>query len=114
MIGRSTAILFTRHGLGHAPEDLQLRLAGSFLTVLRDLPEPPAALLFYTDGVRLACEGSPVLDHLRHFADLGVPVVLCGTCVDAFGLRERVRVGTVAGMASILEAMARADTVLTP
>lgn len=114
MTGRSTAILFTRFGVGQAPEDLQLRLAGSFLTVLHDLPEPPAALLFYTDGVRLACEGSPVLDHLRHFAGQGVPLVLCGTCVDYFGLREQVRIGTVAGMATILEAMAQADKILTP
>jgi hypothetical protein len=78
MTGRATAILFTRFGLGHASEELQLRLIRSFLTVLRDLPEPPAALLFYTDGVKLACDGSPVLDELRHFAEHGASIVLCG------------------------------------
>jgi sulfur relay (sulfurtransferase) complex TusBCD TusD component (DsrE family) len=114
MTGRATAILFTRFGLGQGPEDLQLRLARSFLTVLRDLPEPPAALLFYTDGVKLACDGSPVLDELRHFAEHGASIVLCGTCVDYFGLRDQVRVGTVAGMAAIIEAMVRADKVITP
>lgn len=113
MTGRSTAILFTRFGLGHAPEDLQLKLVGSFLTVVRDLPEAPSALLFYTDGVRLTCEGSPVLDHLRALEQRGVRLIICGTCIDYFQLKDKVRVGTVGGMASILEAMAQADKVIS-
>lgn len=114
MSGRSTAILFTRFGLGQGPADLQLRLAGSFVGLLADLPEPPAALLFYTDGVRLACEGSPVLDPLRALEAGGARLIICGTCIDAFGLRDSVRVGTVGGMAAILEAMTQADKVITP
>jgi hypothetical protein len=70
------------------------------------VPESPAALLFYTDGVTLACKGSPVPDELRHFAGQGVSIVLAGTRLDPFGLRELVTVGTVGGMAAIIEAMA--------
>jgi sulfur relay (sulfurtransferase) complex TusBCD TusD component (DsrE family) len=84
------------------------------LTVVRDLPEPPAGFLFHTDGVKLACDGSPVLDELRHFAEHGASIVLCGTCVDYFGLRDQVRIGTVAGITAIIEAIARADEVITP
>jgi len=48
MAARSTAYLFMRFGLGQAPEDLQLRVAGNFLTLLEGAEERPAALPFYT------------------------------------------------------------------
>jgi intracellular sulfur oxidation DsrE/DsrF family protein len=113
MSARSTAYLFMRFGLGHAPEELQLRVVGNFLTLLRGAEERPAALLFYTDGVRLVCEGSPVLDQLREFESQGVDVISCRTCVEYFNLKEKVRVGTVGGMPAIMEAMARAGKVVS-
>jgi len=73
MSARSTAYLFMRFGLGHAPEELQLR------------------------EVELQ----------------GVDVISCRTCVEYFNLKEKVRVGTVGGMAAIMEAMARADKVVS-
>lgn len=113
MGARSTAYLFMRFGLGHAPEDLQLRVVGNFLTLLEGAEDRPAALLFYTDGVKLVCEGSPVLDHLRRFEAQAVDVISCRTCVEYFGLTEKVRVGKVGGMPAIMEAMARADKVVS-
>lgn len=113
MAARSTAYLFMRFGLGQGPEDLQLRVAGNFLTLLEGAEERPAALLFYTDGVKLVCEGSPVLDHLRQFESQAVDVISCRTCIEYFALTEKVRVGTVGGMPAIMEAMARADKVVS-
>ena len=113
MIDASTAVLFTAYGLGRGPEDLQLRLVGNLLMLLRDADERPAALLFYTEGVKLVCDGSPVLDQLRWFETAGVDLIVCRTCIDYFDLREKVRVGTVGGMPAILEAMGRAGKVVT-
>jgi intracellular sulfur oxidation DsrE/DsrF family protein len=113
MGARSTAYLFMRFGLGQAPEDLQLRVVGNFLTLLEGAEERPAGLLFYTDGVKLVCEGSPVLDHLRKFESQGVDVISCRTCIEYFGLTEEVRVGRVGGMPAIMEAIARANKVVS-
>jgi sulfur relay (sulfurtransferase) complex TusBCD TusD component (DsrE family) len=113
MAARATAFLFTRYGLGDAPEDLALKVLGNFLALLRQSDELPAALLFYTNGVKLACENSPVLDALRSFADAGVHIGICRTCVDYFGLADKVRVGVVGGMPDILDALERADKVVT-
>ena len=73
----------------------------------------PAQLCFYTDGVRLCVEGSPVLDELQRLAGRGVELVICSTCVDAFGLREHVAVGVVGGMGDIIAAMTAPDSVVT-
>ncbi len=108
-----TILVFTHNGLGHAPEDLQQKLAAKFLQLTLDANTLPAKILFYTEGVRLACEGSPVLDQLRAMKDRGVELILCSTCLDYFSLRDKVAVGIVGGMPDIIEAMNAAEKVIS-
>jgi sulfur relay (sulfurtransferase) complex TusBCD TusD component (DsrE family) len=107
-----TLVLFTRDGMGDAPAELQHKLAGIFLNVLNQ-DKQPGAIAFYGDGVKLACEGSPVLDQLRALAAKGVTLMLCQTCLDYYGLRAAVRVGVIGGMGDIVAAMGQADKVIT-
>jgi len=108
-----TVLVFTRNGLGDAPTELQQKLAAKFLQLNLDASTLPAKILFYTDGVKLACEGSPVIDQLRALKDRGVELILCSTCLDYFGLREKVAVGIVGGMPDIIEAMRLAEKVIS-
>jgi hypothetical protein len=107
-----TLVVFTRNGMGHAEPGLQQRLAGTWLRLCLENGRLPGAIAFYTDGVRLACEGSPVLDLLGELEAKGVRLVLCKTCLDAFGLGGAVRVGVVGGMGDILAAQSAATKVL--
>lgn len=109
----NTVLLFTRNGLGHGPEDLQKMLVSKYLSLLLESGDLPAKVLFYTDGVRLACEGSPVLEQLKALEARKVELVLCKTCLDYFGLAEQVRAGIVGGMGDILEAMQKATKVIS-
>jgi sulfur relay (sulfurtransferase) complex TusBCD TusD component (DsrE family) len=112
-LDHDTVLLFTRFGLGHATEDLQKTLASKFLTLMLESGKLPGKMLFYTDGVRLACAGSPVVDLLKHYETRGVELVLCKTCLDSFGLTAQVQVGVVGGMGDILEAMQQAGQVIS-
>jgi len=107
-----TLILFTRFGMGDAPGPLQQKLATTFLTLLAQ-DSLPGALAFYGEGVKLACDGSPVLDLLRRLAEKGVPLIICQTCLDFFDLRGAVRIGVVGGMGDIMAAMGQADKVIS-
>lgn len=108
-----TVLLFTRNGLGHGPEELQRGLAFKFLSLTLELGNLPAKIVFYTDGVRLCCSGSPVIDVLNTLAARGVELVLCQTCLVTFGLEDQVRVGIVGGMGDILEALQKAKKVVS-
>lgn len=112
-MSNNTVYLFTRNGLGHAPAELQSVLVVKFLTLTLESRELPAKILFYTEGVRLACAGSPVVDLLRQFEEQGVELVLCKTCLDFFGLVDAVQVGIVGGMGDILEALQKAEKVVS-
>ncbi len=108
-----TVLLVTRNGLGEAEPALQQKLAGTYFKLLDENNILPAAICFYTDGVRLAVAGSPVLDSLKALEAKGVRLILCSTCLGYFNLTGEVRVGIVGGMTDILEAQCRAEKVIS-
>jgi intracellular sulfur oxidation DsrE/DsrF family protein len=111
--GSSTVILVTNDGMGRADTELQHKLAATYFRLLNEHDMLPAVICFYTDGVKLVCTGSPVLDVLRDLEGKGVRLVICGTCLNYFGLTEQVAVGIVGGMADIIDAQWRAEKVIT-
>jgi len=112
-MNNQTVLLFTRNGLGEAPTDLQVGLAQKFLSLINEADLLPAKILFYTDGVKLACTSSPILDQLKQLEAKGVELVLCKTCLDYFGLENQVEAGIVGGMPDIIEAMSKAEKVIS-
>ena len=110
---KDSVILVTNHGIGKADEILQLTLMDKYLELLLHGGELPSAICFYTDGVKLVCEGSPVLEKLRELEAKKVRLVVCSTCLNYFNLLEKISVGIVGGMGDILEAQIKADKVIT-
>ncbi len=108
-----TVLLFTRFGMGHSEGDLPKVLAGKFLNLTLESGKLPAKILFYTEGVRLACEGSPVIEQLKQLEALEVELVLCKTCLDSFGITSQVKVGIIGGMGDIIEAIQKAEKVVS-
>jgi len=108
-----TVLLITRNGMGDAEPDLQQKLITTYFKLLDENNILPAAICFYTNGVRLVVEGSPVIDTLKSLEAKGVRLVLCSTCLNYFNLTEKVQVGIVGGMTDILEAQRRAGKVIS-
>ena len=109
----STLILVTREGMGDAEPELQRKLIGTYLTLLDTNGMLPGAIAFYGDGVRLVVEGSPVLEVLASLESKGVHLVICKTCLDYYGLADKVRVGVVGGMTDIIAAEWIASKVIS-
>ncbi len=109
----NTVILVTNNGMGNADERLQQLLFAKYIELLLHNKDLPAALCFYTEGVRLVCEGSPVLEGLANLENQGCRLIVCSTCLNYFSLAEKVQVGIVGGMGDILEAQMKADKVIT-
>jgi hypothetical protein len=112
---KSIVMVFKQNGMGVSEHpELPGTLAKTLLALIDESELKPAALCFYGDGVQLCCEGSPVLRLLRRLEARKIPLILCGTCVEALELGEKVEVGIMGGMTDILEAMWSADSVLYP
>jgi hypothetical protein len=108
-----TVILITRNGMGDAEPALQLKLITTYFKLLDEHGILPAAICFYTNGVHLVCEGSPVLETLKSLEGKGVRLILCSTCLNYLELTDKVQVGIVGGMSDILEAQRLAAKVIT-
>ncbi len=100
--------------LGVGNEALGSILMRNFLKTLLDLTNKPNRLIFINSGVQLACEGSEVLEALQAFSDAGVEILSCGTCLDFYGLKEKLRVGRVSNMYEIAQSLLEADRLIRP
>ena len=109
----STLILITGDGMGQAETSLRHRLIHTYLRLLDENDVLPDTICFYTDGAKLVVEGSHVLDVLKSLETKGVHLIICNTCLNYFGLAEKVRVGTVGGMTDIIAAQWEAQKVIT-
>ena len=67
----------------------------------------PKAMLFYNGGATLTTEGSDSLEDLKSLEAQGVEILTCGTCLDYYGLKDKLAVGSVTNMYSIVETMAK-------
>lgn len=108
-----TALLITQEGMGSGPRELQIRLLSVFLNLLLENGMRPGAICFYTNGVKLLIEDSPVLESLKALESRGVHLIACKTCLDYFPIGEKVQVGVIGGMGDIQAAMAMATKTIT-
>ncbi len=112
---KDTVILVTHEGMGDSKDSasLPLTLLGKYLDLLLAGGNLPNAICFYTDGVKMVIDGSPVLVQLKALEAKGMRLIACSTCLEKMGLTKQVKVGIVGGMPDILEAQMKADKVIT-
>jgi hypothetical protein len=109
----STVILVNNDGMGSAEEALRHKLLRVYLTMLRDNGLFPGAICFYAGGVKMVVQGTPVLDLLQEMEAKGVRLIICSTCLQFYGLTDKVAVGIVGGMNDIVLAQWMANKVIT-
>jgi hypothetical protein len=112
-IDSKTVVLISKNGMGSADEALTLKLISTYLRLLLENEYLPAAICFYTEGVKLAVEGSPVLAELQKLEEKQVRLILCSTCLNFFSLMDKIQVGIPGGMNDIVEAQWKAEKVIT-
>ena len=110
---RDTVVLVTRNGMGDSDNVLQHNLIVKYFSLLNENNILPSVICFYTEGVKLAVSGSPVLDQLKALEEKGVHLILCGTCLEHYNLTDQVQVGIMGGMTDIIEAQFRASKVIS-
>ena len=110
---KDTVILVTNNGMGKADIALQHKLTAKYFELLMQNTHLPAAICFYTEGVKLSVTASPVLEQLKALEAKGVRLILCSTCLDFYGLSDQIQVGIVGGMSDIIEAQTKASKVIT-
>lgn len=107
-------IAISNNHMGQGPEELTALLIQGFVNTIKEVSPLPTTIVFYTNGVFLTLEDSPVISSLRDLENRGVKILVCGTCLSYFEVKEKMAVGQVSNMYTILEVLSHATHVVTP
>ena len=107
-------IVISADKMGRGNDELGYVLVRAFLHTIALQAEKPDVMIFYNTGIKLAIQGSEVLDDLKELASVGVEMLVCGTCLNYFKAKEKLGVGVVSNMYDIAGIMSRAGRLLVP
>ena len=100
--------------MGRGNDELGKALMKGFLFAVTQLDTLPKTMLFYNGGATLTTEGSDSLEDLKSLEAQGVKIKTCGTCLNYYGLTEKLQVGEVTNMYDIAETLSKAGKVVKP
>ena len=89
-------------------------LMKGFIYALTSQEVLPDTILLYNNGAKLSTEGSDSLEDLKLLESQGVEILTCGTCLNYYGLTEKLAVGAVTNMYDICAKMMNAEKVVKP
>ena len=110
----NTVVAIGSAGMGIGSDELGKTLMKGFLYALSQQEQLPGTILFYNGGAAIPTEGSASLEDLKNMEAQGVQILTCGTCLDYYGLKEKLAVGGVTNMYSIVETLSNAAKVIKP
>ncbi|WP_426347945.1 sulfurtransferase-like selenium metabolism protein YedF [Alloiococcus sp. CFN-8] len=111
---KNRVVVISSDKMGEGNDDLGKVLIKGFLYALSQLEALPNTLIFYNGGAVFTCEGSSSLEDLSSMEEKGVEILTCGTCLDYYGLTQKLKVGQVTNMYVIAERMSQADLIIKP
>ena len=92
----------------------EFHFSPTLLALLTEQDVLPQTILFYNGGAKLTCEESPTLEDLKSLEAQGVEILTCGTCLNHYGLTDKLQVGSVTNMYVIAEKMTQAGNIVKP
>ena len=111
---RNTVVAVTSEKMGSGDDELGAKLMVTFFRTLVMVEPAPASVVFYNSGVKLAMDDSPLLDFIKELMAKGTSVYLCTTCINHFGIKDRLPVGSFSDMYQILNMLNDADHIIRP
>lgn len=109
-----TIVVIASDKMGSGNDELGKVLIKGFIFAVTQLEELPKAMIFYNGGATLTAEGSDSLEDLKSLEAQGVEILTCGTCLNYYGLTDKLEVGSVTNMYTIVEKMAEAGKIIQP
>lgn len=107
-------VVLSSDKMGEGDEELGKVLIKGFIYAITQLDKYPKAILLYNSGVKLSSEGSDSIEDLKMLEEQGVEILSCGTCLNFYNLQDKLQVGKVTNMYSIVEELSEATNIIRP
>ena len=107
------SIFVNKEIIGAGNEELGQSLMKMFLYTISEGEDLPKSILFMNGGVKVPTLNEQVVEHLKVLQDKGVELLVCGACLNFYGLEDKLEVGKISNMYDITNAMKEASKVIT-
>ena len=107
-------VVISDKNMGVGDEALGKVLMKGFIFALTQLDKVPDTILFYNSGAFISIEGSESIEDLKKLEEAGTEILTCGTCLNHYGIAEKLAVGSVTNMYVIAETMMNAGSIVKP
>lgn len=107
-------VVISSDKMGTGNDELGRILLKGFIYTLMEIENVPSTIIFYNGGVQLATVESDVLEDLQKLERMGVEILTCGTCLDYYKLKEKLAVGKITNMYTIVEKMTSSTSIIKP
>lgn len=112
-VGDNLTVFIKSKEMGAGAPELGNILMKGFIFSLTELPKVPDVLIFLNSGVELSVEGSNTIDDLKTLEEKGTKIYSCGTCLNFYGLSEKLAVGEITDMYNITDLLSKADRLIS-
>ena len=99
--------------LGVGDDALGSTLMKSFIFALTQSKPLPKKVMFLNSGVKLTTENEETVKNLQILEKEGTEIVSCGTCLDFYNLKDKLKVGSVGNMYDIVDSLNQSSNKLT-
>ena len=114
IIKKGLTVVLSADVMGSGEEKLGKSLMKAFVFALTKQDNLPETVLCYNKGAFLSCEDADTLEDLKTLEAEGVNILTCGTCLDFYGIKEKLAVGSVTNMYEIVEKMEKSRWIVRP
>lgn len=111
---KGMVVVLSANVMGTGDEKLGKALMKAFVFALTKQDALPETIVCYNTGAYLSIEGADTLEDLKILESEGVNILTCGTCLDFYGIKEKLAVGSVTNMYEIVETMENARSIVRP
>ena len=98
-------ILMTKDYLGEGSEELGRNLMKTFWVCMVEADVKPSKIYFINSSVKMVTNDSVHLENIKKLADAGVEIAVCGICLDFYGVKEELGVGSITNMYAITDSI---------
>ncbi len=100
--------------MGRGDDSLGAQLIRGFLRTIIDSAPLPWRVILINSGVMLSSVDPEAVEALHVMEEKGVEILSCGTCLEKFGLVNRIQVGRVTNMFEVVESLNASTKVISP
>jgi len=111
--GTGTTLFINKERIGHGSDELGTNLMKAFIATIKDLSVQPKTICFMNSGVKLTIKSAESLSYLKDLEEKGMEILVCGTCLGYFNLKDQIGVGRISNMYDISETMLKSSKVIT-